>query len=69
MTARTCALSYGRHIGNGDRMAREAEQLAGVALVSQRRFEEAWPPLQASERTFLALPGWGSKDAETVSGA
>jgi len=50
-------------------MAREAEQLAGVALVSQRRFEEAWPPLQASERTFLALPGWGSKDAETVSGA
>ena len=38
----------------------------GVALVSQRRFAEALPVLQASERTFLALPGWGPKDPETV---
>jgi tetratricopeptide (TPR) repeat protein len=38
----------------------------GLSLAGQKRFAEAIPTLESSERTFLALAGWGPKHPETV---
>ncbi|HEY3743864.1 MAG TPA: serine/threonine-protein kinase [Bryobacteraceae bacterium] len=38
----------------------------GVALNREKRFAEAIPPLESSERIYIALPGWGPKHPDTV---
>jgi len=55
-----------KHVDRKD--PRRAESLCetGVSLVLQKRFREAVPLLDESQRIYIDLPGWGPKHRQTL---